>query len=439
MTTTWRRRAGRALGAAAALAAFYLAGTADGRWLARAAWEEGRILARRRPIAELAAAGSGVDERTRGKLQLVLGAREFAAESLGLRAGRSFTQYADIGRDTLLLLLTGARRDTLAPVTWWFPVVGRVPYKGFFDWPAARAAADGLRRDDRDAYLRPAGAFSTLGWFDDPLLNTTLAQDSVDLANTVVHEITHSEFYAPGQAAFNESFASFVGARGSERFFRQRGDTAAAREAGLRWADEQLLGAFWARLGRTVDSAYAAHPGGGDAARGARRAARDAVTARARALLADSVAPRLSAARGRGADRARLRAWADRVPLDNAALLARRTYARELPLFDAVLGREGGDLRRAVRRIVGLARASNEPYAAVRAWVGGGAEARVWTPPRSVEGVRGAPVGPTGAASDVAAGRTKRRDGAGAGVRPGGTASRSPRGDQRPDSLRLRG
>jgi len=208
MTTTWRRRAGRALGAAAALAAFYLAGTADGRWLARAAWEEGRILARRRPIAELAAAGSGVDERTRGKLQLVLGAREFAAESLGLRAGRSFTQYADIGRDTLLLLLTGARRDTLAPVTWWFPVVGRVPYKGFFDWAAARAAADGLRRDDRDAYLRPAGAFSTLGWFDDPLLNTTLAQDSVDLANTVVHEITHNEFYAPGQAAFSIAVSS---------------------------------------------------------------------------------------------------------------------------------------------------------------------------------------------------------------------------------------
>jgi predicted aminopeptidase len=280
------------------------------------------------------------------------------------------------------------------------PGGGAGAVQGLLRLAAARAAADGLRRDDRDAYLRPAGAFSTLGWFDDPLLNTTLAQDSVDLANTVVHEITHNEFYAPGQAAFNESFASFVGARGSERFFRQRGDTAAAREAGLRWADEQLLGAFWARLGRTVDSAYAAHPGGGDAARAARRAARDAVTARARALLADSVAPRLSGARGRGADRARLRAWADRVPLDNAALLARRTYARELPLFDAVLGREGGDLRNAIRRIVELAKGSREPYSAVRTWVGGGAEALSATPgtasrpPRGAERARG--VRPTG-------------------------------------------
>jgi len=353
------------------LAALYLVGTADGRWLLRAAWEEGRILVRRRPIAELAAPGSGADARTRGKLALVLAARAFAADSLALDAGRSFTRYTDIGRDTLLLLLTGARRDTLAPVTWWFPIVGRVPYKGFFDADAGRAAARRLEAEGRDTYLRPASAFSTLGWFDDPLLNTTLAQDSVDLANTVIHELTHNEFYAPGQAAFNESFASFVGARGSERFFLARGDTARAAEARRRWADDQLLGAFWARYGRMVDSVYAAHPGDTDAARRSRVVARAAATTWARALLADSVAPRLSGARGRGADATRLRAWAARVPLDNAALLARRTYARELPLFDRVLAREGGDVRRAVARIVALARARPEdPYGALRDWVG---------------------------------------------------------------------
>ncbi len=368
----WRRRAGRTLLVVLALAAVYLGGTADGRWLLRAAWEEGRILARRRPIAELAAGGA-VDARTRGKLQLVLAARAFAADSLGLDAGNSFTQYTNIGRDTLLLLLSGARRDTLAPVTWWFPVVGRVPYKGFFDARAGRGAADALRRRGDDAYLRPASAFSTLGWFDDPLLNTTLAQDSVDLANTVVHEITHNEFYAPGQAAFNESFASFVGARGSERFFRGRGDTAAAAEAARRWADEQLLGAFWARLGRMVDSAYGAHPGDSEAARRGRLAAREEVTGQARALLADSVAPRLSNARGRGIDAARLRAWAGRVPLDNAALLARRTYARELPLFDAVLAREEGEVTRAIRRVIALARGRpGDPFGALRDWVAGG-------------------------------------------------------------------
>jgi predicted aminopeptidase len=180
-----------------------------------------------------------------------------------------------------------------------------------------------------------------------------------------VHELTHNGFYAPGQAVFNESFASFVGAHGSERFFRARGDTATARRAAARWADDQRLGAFWQALAASIDSAYAARPGPASVDSAARVAARDVVYARARRLLADSVGPRLS-----GLDAARARAWAARVQLDNAALLARRTYARDLPLFDAVLARERGELRRAASRIVALARSRpTDPYGAVRDWV----------------------------------------------------------------------
>lgn len=356
----------------AAVTALALVGTTDGRWLLRAAWEEGRILARRRPIAALAGANAAdvVDPRTRGKLQLVLAARAFAADSLGLNAGHSFEYYTNIGRDTLLLLLTGARRDTLAPVTWWFPVVGHVPYKGFFDAAAARRARDGLLGDGYDAYLRPSSAFSTLGWFDDPLLNTALVGDSVDLANTVIHELTHNTFYAPSQAAFNESFASFVGARGAQQFFRARDDTASAAAADRRWQDERVLGAFWAALGRSVDSAYAAHPGSDARARAARLAARAAVTVAARRILEDSVAPRLVDQRWRRSGVATLAQWAARTRLDNAALLARRTYARELGLFDAVYAREGGDLRRSVARLIALAKSDpKDPYGAVRRWV----------------------------------------------------------------------
>ena len=353
--------------------ALALVGTTDGRWLLRAAWEEGRILVRRRPITDVAAAQTAraADVRTRGKLQLVLAARAFAADSLGLKAGRSFEYYTDIGRDTLLLLLTGARRDTLAPVTWWFPIVGSVPYKGFFDPVAARRARDGLLHDGYDAYLRPSSAFSTLGWFDDPLLNTAIVGDSVDLANTVIHELTHNTFYAPSQAAFNESFASFVGARGAERFFRARGDTASAAAAARRWADERTLGEFWAALGRSVDSAYAAHPGSDSTARAARLAARAAVTVAARRTLADSVVPRLVDPRRTRGGPAALARWAARTPLDNAALLARRTYARELALFDAVDAREGDDLRRSVARLIALAKSDpKDPYGAVRRWTG---------------------------------------------------------------------
>jgi predicted aminopeptidase len=333
-----------------------LASFPTGRYLLRAGWEEARILARRRPIAALAARPD-VDPRTRAKLQLVLDARRFAADSIGLRARQSFTLYTDIGRDTLVLVLSGAYRDRLAPYTWWFPVVGSVPYKGFFAFDAARRAADDLRRGGFDVYLRPSAAFSTLGWFNDPLLNTTLREDRVDLANTVVHELTHNTFYAPGQAQFNESFASFVGARGAERLFRSRGDTAAAREADRRWRQEIRLAAFWSALGRSIDSAYAAHPA--DSA--ARVVARDSVYARARAELATRIAP------GVGAPPA----WAARVQLDNASLLARLTYGRDLPAFDAVWEREGRDLRRAVVRVIALARSRpNDPFGALHDWLG---------------------------------------------------------------------
>ncbi len=377
MSATGESRASRRprrrlrLGAALALGLVLLSLTPTGCFLSRAGYEQGRILARRKPIAKLVEQG-GVDARTRDKLRLVLDARRFAVDSLGLDAGRSFTRYTDIGRDTLVLVLSAAHRDRLEAYSWWFPIVGRVPYKGYFDFGAARRAARGLRARGFDVYLRPSSAYSTLGWFDDPLLNTTLQEDSVDLANTVVHELTHNTFYAPGQAVFNESFASFVGAYGSGRYFAVRGDTASARRAESRWADDQLLAGFWQALASRIDSAYAAHPGRTSADSAARVAARDVVYARARQLLADSVGPRLSAL---GPTRAA--AWAARVQLDNASLLARRTYARELGLFEEVLRREAGDVRNAVARIVAVAKASpKDPYAGLRAWLAAPPEPR---------------------------------------------------------------
>ena len=374
------RRALRILGLAAAVLALVAAAglglTRTGRFLVRAAYEEARILARRRPIPEVVA-DAATDPRTRAKLHLVLDARTFAADSLRLDAGESFTYYTDTGRDTLVVVVSAARRDRLVAHTWWFPVVGRVPYKGFFDFGAGRAEAARLRERGLDTYLRTSSAFSTLGWFDDPLLSTTVRHDSVDLVNTVVHELTHNTFYARGQATFNESFASFVGSRGAERYFLQRRDSASARRAMNRWSDDVVFGAFWRALAASVDSAYAAYPADTPADSAARVRARDSVYARARRHLADSVAPRM-----RGIAPNRIATWASRVQLDNAALLARRTYARELPLFDAVYAREGSDLRKAVDRIVMLAKARpDDPFGALRDWIAGAGPVAPAMPP----------------------------------------------------------
>lgn len=332
--------------------------TPIGRYLARAAWEEGKILARRKSIAELVASPA-TDPQTRAKLQLVLAARAFAVDSVGLDAGRSFTTYSQLDSDTLVLVLSAAYRDRLAPYTWWFPIVGRVPYKGFFEPADALRAARALEERGLDSYVRPASAFSTLGWFNDPLVSTTLEADSTALANTVIHELTHNTFYAPGQAVFNESFATFVGARGAMWLFRVRGDSAHLREAEEDWAREKRYGHFLETLYRALDSAFAAHP----ESREARLAARTAVFARAETLFADSVAPYFPGYRP-GAP--------VRLGLNNAVLLSRRVYRTGLDLFDAVFLREGSDLRRAIGRTIALAKSRpQDPYGAVREWVTG--------------------------------------------------------------------
>src|SRR5688572_3022429 len=334
----------------------FLALTPTGCYLSRAGWEEARILAGRKEISRLVD-DPGTDQATRFKLQLVLAARAFARDSIGLEVGESFTTYSRLRRDTLVLVLSAAYRDRLEPHTWWFPIVGRVPYKGFFDFGAAQEAARALQTKGLDTYLRPSAAFSTLGWFNDPLLSTTLRYDSLDLANTVIHEVTHNTFYAPGQAVFNESFATFVGARGAEWFFRSRGDSVRARLAVEDWEDDKTLGRFWTRLWHELDSAYRANPENRDA----RLAARDTIYAHARRVLVDSVGPQL-----RRVDPRVL----DRVQLDNAALLARRIYLTDLDAFDRVYEAEGRHLRRAIARVIALAkRREDDPYAELRAWV----------------------------------------------------------------------
>ena len=276
-------------------------------------------------------ADPATDAVTRGKLQLVIAARAFAAESLHLETGESFTTYSALDRDTLVLVVSAAYRDTLAFYTWWFPIVGRVPYKGFFRTPDALAQAEQLARAGLDTVVRPASAFSTLGFFNDPLLSTTIAEDSASLANTVIHELLHNTFYAPGETAFNESFANFVGARGAMRFFQGRGDSAHAARAAVDWEREKLLGRFWSSVYAELDSAFKAHAGD----RGARLAARDTIFARARDRFERDVRPGVQ----------RLVPGVTLVlRLDNATLMARRLYRTGLDDFDAVYAREERDL-----------------------------------------------------------------------------------------------
>ncbi|HWK89542.1 MAG TPA: aminopeptidase, partial [Longimicrobium sp.] len=328
-------------------------------YLLRAAWEEGKILNRRRPISSIVA-DTATDWETREKLMLVLQARQFAADTLGLNAGKSYTLFSRVDSDTLVMVLSAAYKDRFQPHTWWFPIVGRVPYKGFFDFDDAEKARRKLEARGLDTYLRPSAAFSTLGWFNDPLLSTLLRYDHVSLANTVIHEIFHNTYFAPGQAVFNESLANFVGSRGAIEFFCRRDGMEArtCRVAKAAWQDDLLFGAYLEGLVVELEALYAR----ADLSSEQKVAERERVFTAAQRRFADEVRPRLQVDSFAGFTR---------EPLNNATLIARRIYYRRLDLFERVYRSRGGDFQRTLMDLIAAARGSKaDPYTGVEALLG---------------------------------------------------------------------
>lgn len=304
-------------------------------YVVKAGIAEARILRARRPIPEVIA-DSTTDAATRGKLAYVLEARRFAAEELGIDVGDSYTMYTRLDRDTLALVLQAAPKDQIAPVTWWFPIVGRVPYKGFFSVDDALDAAADLEADGYDTYVRPTAAFSTLGWFNDPILSTVLVADEVEVVETVLHELSHQHLFIPGQVGFNESFANFVGRVGAIRFFctREGGgpDTVKCLRAQARWRDYQRFSVF---LDRFIDDLEAVYLDS-NLTLEQKIERREVVFAEALARFDAEVAPTFEAVTFSG--------FRNR-PLNNATLLGLIFYYNRLPDFDALLGQHGGDLR----------------------------------------------------------------------------------------------
>jgi predicted aminopeptidase len=319
----------------------------------RAGVEEAKILSRRRPIARVIE-DPATSEETRGKLRLVLQARDFADHALGLNVGDSYTTYSWVESDTLLLVVTASEKDRFRAHTWWFPIVGHVPYKGFFNFDQAFREAERLEQAGLDVQVRPSSAFSTLGWFNDPVLNTLLRYDDVSLAGTVIHELLHNTVYIPSRVSFNESFANFVGERGAIEFFCNRDgeDSDRCRAAQDGWADNLTYAEFLSALVTELEALYDRT----DIGRDEKLVLREDIFEQARTRFTSDVEPAL---------RTRLFRGFARRPLNNATLIGTRLYYDRLDVFEAVFRHHNGNYIQALHAIIDAARSSPaDPYAA---------------------------------------------------------------------------
>lgn len=167
-----------------------------------------------------------VETRLRGRLADVQNMRRFAGAELGLPVGHQYGHYSDLGRRYAVWNVFAAAEFSLEPESWCYPVAGCVHYRGYFQQGAALRKAAALRGQGLDVFVGGVAAYSTLGWFDDPLLNTYIYWRESALAALLFHELAHRRLYVPGDTRFNESFAEAVAVEGTRAWFKAAGNNA---------------------------------------------------------------------------------------------------------------------------------------------------------------------------------------------------------------------
>ncbi|MGH7962749.1 MAG: aminopeptidase [Candidatus Binatia bacterium] len=336
------------------LATLCLLSACSPAYVLRAGYEEAKILWHRRPIKEILERPH-LDATTREKLAMVLRVRRFAEQQLDFDVGGSYSSITEVTTPPIVYVVSAAPRTSLEPYTWWFPIVGRVAYKGYFDVDAAKKEAQRLAEEGYDTYVRTAVAFSTLGWFADPLLPHLLRYDQETLANIIIHELFHSTFYLSGQTALNESLANFAGHRGTIAFFTQEqgNESAAARHARATWESELAISHFIAEAAERLKVLYASPLSEAEKMR-----QREELFTRLQQEFRNLPGP------------VRQNTDFGSVQLNNAVVLHYLLYLKELALFEKIYQQNGQDLQVTLDCITEAAEKEDDPFVGVRALAG---------------------------------------------------------------------
>jgi predicted aminopeptidase len=196
--------------------------SASGCYLLQAATGQMELTSKRRPITKILA-DAKTPEQLRTRLEYVSAARTFASEELGLPDNDSYRSYADLGRPFVVWNVFATDEFSVQPRRWCFPVAGCVVYRGYFEEDNAQTYARRLRLRGLDTAVGGVSAYSTLGHFKDPVLNTMMGWSDVQLASTLFHELAHQVVYVAGDSEFNEAFATVVEEAGLQRWLAARG------------------------------------------------------------------------------------------------------------------------------------------------------------------------------------------------------------------------
>jgi predicted aminopeptidase len=307
-----------------------LAGCETLAYYAQAVGGQMEMLARSQPVAKVIS-DPATPAALRERLELSRAIRDFASRELKLPDNGSYRSYADLGRPYAVWNVVATPEFSLEAVESCFPVAGCVPYRGFFARESAERHAARLRAEGHDVNVRGVPAYSTLGRFDDPLLDNFIRYPDAELARLVFHELAHQQFYVKGDSTFNESFAVAVEREGVRRWLAATGRSA---ELGDFLKAQERGRQFFAKL--------------------------DQVRARLRSLYQSRLAPEAMRERKRAEFEALRLFLADYPTLkdvepNNALLASFASYTGMVPIFEELLMEEGGDLERFYARVRAMA------------------------------------------------------------------------------------
>lgn len=288
-----------------------------------------RLMQSRESIEKLLSS-EDTDETLRQQLQTLVDARVYAVEELGLPDNDSYSSYAATGRDAVTWNVVAAEEFSLVPQTWCFPVAGCVSYRGYFDRKDAQRYADTLKDKNFDVTIGGASAYSTLGWFDDPVLDTMLRGGDIRFVGTLFHELAHQVLYVKDDSNFNEAFATFVEQHGTRRWLNSRGESA-------------RIGAYDAYLQRNEDFVKLLQTTRAELETLYQQSLEESAKREAKQAVFDGMRENYVALKDSWDSYSGYDNWFSR-DLNNARLLAVATYQRYVPAFAAMYVEAGEDL-----------------------------------------------------------------------------------------------